>query len=91
MTERDKVLKAAKANKSDDLWDTYKYLKNTVIHLMRKRKREYNADQISQNHNNSKQMWRCLRNLVPKSLPISPNSINVDGANVSDNANIEGF
>ena len=33
-------------------------------------------------------MWRCLRNLVPKSLPTSPNSINVDGANVSDNANI---
>ena len=29
MTERDKVLKAAKANKSDELWDTYKYLKNT--------------------------------------------------------------
>ena len=25
---------------------------------------------------------------MPKSLPISPNTINVDGANVSDNANI---
>ena len=34
MSERFKVLKAAKANKSYDLWDIYKYLKNTVIHLM---------------------------------------------------------
>ena len=71
-----------------DLWDTYKFLKNKVTHVMRKSKREYNANQISQNHNNSKKMWRCLRDLVPKSLPISPNTINVDGANVSDNVNI---
>ena len=88
MTERDKALKAAKTNRSDDLWVTYKHLKNKVNHLMRKNKREYSANQISQNQNNSKKMWRCLRDLVPKSLPISPNSINVDGANVSENVNI---
>ena len=65
-----------------------KSLKNSVNHLMKERKKEYYSNLILQNHNNSKKVWKCLKYIIPKSADISPHTINVNGANISDSESI---
>ena len=33
-------------------------------------------------------MWKCLKDIIPKSADISPHTINVNGANISDSESI---
>ena len=55
---------------------------------MKERKKEYYSNLILQNHNNSKKVWKCLKDIIPKSADISPHTINVNGANISDSESI---
>jgi len=70
------------------LWINYKRLRNKVTHLMKKRKKEYFKNLILQNHNDSKKMWNCLKDIIPKSASISPHAMNVNGAEIVDNVDI---
>ena len=88
MKERDNILKAAKRDKISTLWNTYKSLKNKVTHLMKIRKREYFSNLILRSNNNSKSVWKCLKDILPTSSEISPHVINVNGANVTDSTSI---
>ena len=55
---------------------------------MKERKKEYYSNLILQNHNNSKKVWKCLKDIIPKSDDISPHTINVNGTNISDSESI---
>ena len=55
---------------------------------MKERKKEYYSNLILQNHNNSKKVWKCLKDIIPKSADISPHTIHVNGANISDSESI---
>ena len=80
MKERDNVLHAAKREDSSVLWNTYKSFKNRVTHLMKDQKKEYYSNLILRNHNDSKKIWKCLKDIIPKSPDILPHMINVNGA-----------
>ena len=80
LKERDNVLHAAKREDSSVLWNTYKSFKNRVTHLMKDQKKEYYSNLILRNHNDSKKIWKCLKDIIPKSPDIVPHMINVNGA-----------
>ena len=81
MKKRNNVLLAAAKREEDSvLWDAYKRLKNRVNHLMKERRKEYYSNLILQNHNNSKKVWKCLKDIIPKSADISRHTINVNKA-----------
>ena len=88
MKERDNVLHAAKREDSSVLWNTYKSFKNRVTHLMKDQKKEYYSNLILRNHNDSKKVWKCLKDIIPKSPDLLPHTINVNGAPVTDNTRI---
>ena len=70
MEERDNFLHAAKREDSSVLWNTYKSFKNRVTHLMKDQNKEYYSNLILRNHNNSKKIWKCLKDIIPKSPDI---------------------
>ena len=47
MKERDNAKKKAIASKNERLWKEYRLLRNTVISLLRKTKRQYHVDKLS--------------------------------------------
>ena len=84
MKQRDHAHKVAILTKDDELWSTYKTLKNKVTHLIRKSKKEYHCNFIEENQGNSRNIWKCLKRVIPKSSKISPHSLEIDGAHISD-------
>ena len=55
---------------------------------MKDQKKEYYSNLILRNHNDSKKISKCLKDIIPKSPDILPHMINVNGAPVTDNASI---
>ena len=55
---------------------------------MKDQKKEYYSNLILRNHNDSKKIWKCLKDIIPKSPDLLPHTINVNGAPVTDNTRI---
>ena len=55
---------------------------------MKDQKKEYYSNLKLRNHNDSKKIWKCLKDIIPKSPDIIPHSINVNGAPLTDNTSI---
>ena len=84
MKQRDNVHRAALLSKEDELWRSYRTLKNKVTHIIRKGKKEFHCNSIHENRGNSRNIWKCLKHVIPKSNKISPHSLEVDGVSLSE-------
>ena len=62
--ERDKVKAKARLNKSETYWKQYKRLKNKVTLMIRKCKKKYFAEKLSQ-CNDRNQSWKVLKSFMP--------------------------
>ena len=66
MKSRDRWRKIARRTGKPDAWTTYKNLRNDVKRKIRSAERAFAADQITSNPNNSSQLWKTIRSLIPK-------------------------
>ena len=65
MKHRDKMKLKAKRKNDDELWKQYKHLKNKVTTEIRKVKRKYICDKLS-NETNRNESWKTLKSLMGK-------------------------
>lgn len=66
---RDRAYKKAKKSKSETDWDAYRHLRNEVVKLLRKAKREYYEKVykiLSDKTTESKKWWTTLKNISSK-------------------------
>ena len=65
MKNRDKIKLKAKRKNYDELWKQYKHLKNKVTTEIRKAKRKYICDKLS-NETKRNESWKTLKFLMGK-------------------------
>ncbi|XP_068750911.1 uncharacterized protein [Montipora capricornis] len=66
MTSRDRWRKIARRSSSPDAWTVYKKLRNDVKREIRSAERAFAVHQITNNPNNSSQLWKTIRSFIPK-------------------------
>ena len=66
MKTRDKWCKEARKTKDPLAWDVYKSLRQEVKRKLKIAEREYVAEQIKQNPNNPRCIWKTIRSCIPK-------------------------
>ncbi|XP_033120330.1 uncharacterized protein LOC117119605 [Anneissia japonica] len=81
MRQHDHTHEIAKQSNSEDDWDAYKKIRNTVTNSIRKKIKEYFTSAIETNKGDSSMLWN-----KPKSVPSSITSKN--GKNVKNQAEI---
>ena len=72
MKQRDKAKLKAKKRNSDDFWKIYKRMKNKVTTEIRKSKRKYICDRLSEVTNRN-ESWRTLKSLIGNNCNSSNN------------------
>lgn len=75
MRERDKVKKKAIAKKNDQLWIEYRRLRNKVTFVIRKAKKQYYVDKLSECASRN-QTWKILKSVLPNNNASSSLSCN---------------
>ena len=65
-------------------WSTYKSTRNEVNISLRISKGNYFKSEIRNNSNDYKNMWKCLRSLIPKSRVALPNTLHLNGQSYQD-------
>ena len=66
MKTRDKWCKQARKTKDPLAWDVYKSPRQEVKRKLKIAEREYVAEQIKQNPNNPRCIWKTIRSCIPK-------------------------
>ena len=66
MKTRDKWRKQARKTKDPLAWAAYKSLRHEVKRKLKIAEREYVAEQIKQNPNNPRCVWKTIRSCIPK-------------------------
>ena len=61
---RDNAFLMAKRTQLQDDWHSFRILRNKVVKLIKKKKKEYFNQQINVNKNNSKQLWKTIKNII---------------------------
>jgi len=79
-------IKCNRTNSSSD-WHNYSVTRNKYSQLLRKTRSEYIRNKIDQHKDNSKELWKILKNLM-KSANHTPRSITFDGREVQSEQTI---
>ena len=61
---RDFAYKKARLHGSDENWKKFKEEKNLVTKTIQRKKKEYYENLIDQNKNNSKEMWKGIKEVM---------------------------
>ena len=64
--QRDYIHKQAIKNHYQTLFDQYIYLRNKVTSSVRQAKKEFYTSSITECKNDSKLMWKLLKNMIPR-------------------------
>ena len=75
MRQRDRAHKIAKCSGSQNNWDVYKKLRNSVTDQIRCKKSEHFISTIEENKGNSSVMWKKLKDVLPSKQKIVPSSL----------------
>ena len=75
MRQRDRAHKIAKRSGSQNNWDVYKKLRNSVTEQIRSKKSEHFTSTIEENKGNSSVMWKKLKEVLPNKHKIVANSL----------------
>ena len=75
MRQRDRAHKIAKRSGSQNNWDVYKKLRNSVTEQIRSKKSEHFTSTIEENKGNSSVMWKKLKEVLPNKQKIVANSL----------------
>ena len=75
MRQRDRAHKIAKRSGSQNNWDVYKKLRNSVTEQIRCKKSEHFISAIEENKGNSSDMWKKLKEVLPSKQKIVPSSL----------------
>src|SRR6187551_193375 len=54
----------AKRTQLQDDWHSFRILRNKVVKLIKIKEKEYFNQQINVNKNNSKQLWKTIKNII---------------------------
>ena len=84
MKERDNKYKRATFTHDDIEWSEYKILRNKVTSEIRKEKERYFNRVIDGNKNNSRQMWKNLKTLLPNNRKSAGNVVKFNDSETSD-------
>lgn len=88
MKERDIKHKIAVFTKSDQDWEEYKNLRNTVVKMIRQEKEKYFNRILDENKNNTRELWKNLKTILPsKRMPIGE-AIKFDNIETEDEETI---
>ena len=86
---RDQIKHAAIKDQSEVLMSAYKQLRNKVIKLSKKGKREYFMNKIQASDGNLEETWATINKLVAKrSKTANLSSLSVDGNIITDSVGI---
>ena len=58
--------------KSDELWESYKQIRNSVTELIRSSGEKYYENCIEENHSNPKGLWKVLKKLTDGESKVAP-------------------
>ena len=74
--KRDYLKRTSVKYKSDELWESYKQIRNTVTELIRSNKKKYYENCIEENHCHTKGLWKVLKKLIDgESIVAPPNKL----------------
>lgn len=86
---KNEIYKKAKEFKVESYWSEYKKIRNKLTYTIKKKKREYNDSQIDKNKNDSKKLWKNLKEVIgKKKVQNIIKSINFDGKICDNNVEI---
>ena len=86
---RDKLKKHAVHSKSELLMQGYRHIRNQANKLNEKLKREYFTNKIASCEGDLKSTWKTINNVLnKKSKTTNISSLNIEGKNISTNADI---
>jgi hypothetical protein len=66
MRSRDNCRKLASKSNDPNAWSTYTNLKREVKYRLRKAEKDYVAERIKDNPNDSNYLWKIIRSCIPK-------------------------
>lgn len=62
--QRDKAYKTARISKCKEDWDLFRRLRNNIVDICRKAKRDYLEEKLDNNKKDPKQMWKVLKEVL---------------------------
>ena len=65
MSDRYRLLAKARKSGSDDVWNTYKTLRNSCNNQTRAAKRTYHCNFLHEHADNAKGFWKCIKSIFP--------------------------
>ena len=65
MSDRYRLLAKARKSESDDVWNTYKTLRNSCNNQTRAAKRTYHRNFLHEHADNAKGFWKCIKSIFP--------------------------
>ena len=65
MNERDMLLRKARRTCKEVDWSNYKRKKNFCTNTIRSAKAQYHKNMLTENANNPRNFWKCIKNVIP--------------------------
>ena len=65
LTQRDKIKRLAIQSKSSELFASYKKLRNQIVAMCKKAKKDYYSNLIAEGCANPNQLWKSIKKLLP--------------------------
>ena len=84
MEERDKKYKKAIITRCSDDWDEYKKERNNITSIINKSKENYFLNKIDGNKNNTREMWKSLKCLLPDNIKHTNEAIIFKNVEISE-------
>ena len=75
--------KAQKSGSAKD-WELYRNIRNQTTNMIKQVKKTYYTDTIKENKDDSKQLWKTIKTLLPSKVHGKISEINVDGKQLCD-------
>ena len=80
MRQRDYHLNQFHKSNNSKSWENYKVIRNTVNRQIKNARNEFYKSQIMENANSPKQLWKCLKQLLPKNATTTTRQLNIDNS-----------
>lgn len=88
MRERDNAYEAARIENSNDNWNVYKEKRNKVTSMIRKQKQNYYEQKIDNCKNDSKLMWKTLKQITKEKNQSTPKYIKFNNEEIYNESDI---
>ena len=88
MNQRDFFLQKARRSVAEVDWTAYRWLQNQVSNKIRNEKRRYNRNEIQENLDRPKALWKTIKNVFPSKKAIPESMKTKEGHTITDQSTI---